>query len=99
MHIAGKVAGLEANIIEAKMVPSKSNEETKNPISAICAFLKAFLIQEDAEHKYQMILISHSGSAEQLYVLQKSAQGDQRVLFINGILTDEDNVALHKYLD
>ena len=76
-----------------------SFEERKNPAGAILAFLEAFPAREDPSQKYNLIVKSHAGTAEEMSNLQALAKNDTRVAFINRALSNSENIALHNYQD
>lgn len=78
----------------------KSFAERKNPAASIRAFVDAFPLSEDPNgEKHQLIMKSHSGTEEQMGELHEVAENDPRVIFINSVISWEENVALHEYQD
>jgi len=77
-----------------------SSEQRKNPGAAIRAFMSAFPLSDDPDgKKHQLIVKTHSGSSEQTANIKTIAKDDPRVIFINALLSDEENRALHNYQD
>ena len=77
-----------------------SYPERKNPTASIRAFVDAFPLSEDQYGtKYQLIVKTHSGDTDQMNELLKIAKYDPRVIFINSVISDEENKALHEYQD
>lgn len=77
----------------------KSHMERKNPLAAIRAFLDAFPASSDPTGKYQLVVKTHGGSADETMKMRFVAQNDPRVVFINRLITEAENIALHRYQD
>ena len=74
----------------------RSFVKRKNPEAAIRAFLDAFP-RDSLRHR--LIIKSHSGTPEEVEVLEKAARKDPRVIFISRMLSDAENTALHNIQD
>ena len=68
----------------------------KNPEAAIRAFLDAFPTDSLGQ---RLIVKSHSGTPKEVEDLKKIARHDPRIIFINQLLSDDENAALHSMQD
>ena len=57
--------------------------QSKNPQASIKAFLDVFPLDQDKDHKYQLIVKTHSGTPADVDEMRKLANYDPRVIFLN----------------
>eukprot|EP00557_Chaetoceros_sp_GSL56_P003305 CAMPEP_0176500960 /NCGR_PEP_ID=MMETSP0200_2-20121128/13878_1 /TAXON_ID=947934 /ORGANISM="Chaetoceros sp., Strain GSL56" /LENGTH=1002 /DNA_ID=CAMNT_0017899759 /DNA_START=162 /DNA_END=3170 /DNA_ORIENTATION=- len=73
--------------------------ERKNPEGAIRAFVDAFPVESADSQKYMLIVKMHSCTATNFERLKHAAAGDDRIIFINKVLSDEENLKLQQHVD
>lgn len=77
----------------------QSYPERKNPMAVIKAFLDAFPKEKDPTQKFYLVVKAHSGTANEMEELKAEANNDPRIIFIFRVLSDVENVGLHRYQD
>ena len=101
LDLQGKLRGTASKPFVFLVVFDFNNyAQRENPTASIRAFIDAFPQSEDANgEKHLLIMKSHSGTSEQIDELRKVAKFDPRVIFINSLIPDSENRALHQFQD
>ena len=96
----GASDGVQAPFTFLVVFDFQSYKERKNPMAAIRAFLDAFPAEHGSgQMKHRLIVKSHSGTPEEMTEMKHIARGDPRIIFINRVLPDSENIALHRIPD